>query len=81
VVELFVFSPVLKRFWLALNIFPAASKANIAKPGITVWVNKRSGLYYCADSKVYGKLQPGGPMLQGEALTNGYRPAGNEACR
>ncbi len=46
----------------------------------SVWVNRRSGLYYCHTSRYYGKIFPGLAMSQGEALTRGYRPAQGQAC-
>ncbi|HET7101424.1 MAG TPA: hypothetical protein VFJ52_09765 [Terriglobia bacterium] len=46
----------------------------------SVWVNRRSGLYYCRESKFYGKMQPGIPLQQGSALLKGFRPAGGEKC-
>ncbi|HEX5412689.1 MAG TPA: hypothetical protein VFZ27_12645 [Terriglobia bacterium] len=46
-----------------------------------VWVNRRSGLYYCRDSKFYGKMRPGASMLQDSALLKGFRPAQGQACR
>jgi hypothetical protein len=48
---------------------------------IQVWVNKRSGLYYCPSTKLYGKLQPGKEMPEGSALQSGFRPALGQICR
>lgn len=45
-----------------------------------VWVNMRSGLYYCRQSKFYGRMRPGFPMRQGNALQKGYRPAEGNVC-
>jgi len=56
------------------------SKPKADKSSIKIWVNKRSGLYYCPDSKYYGKLTPGVYMLQGDAIQDGYQPAAHEAC-
>jgi len=47
----------------------------------TVWVNRRSGLYYCRDSKLYEKMRPGFSMPQETALLKGFRPAQGQACR
>jgi len=55
-------------------------KATSEKSSIKIWANKRSGLYYCPDSKLYGKLRPGVYMSQGEAVQGGYQPATN-TCR
>lgn len=46
----------------------------------SVWVNRRSGLYYCRDSKFYGRMRPGEPMEQESALLKGFRPADGKAC-
>jgi len=46
-----------------------------------VWVNQRSGLYYCHDSRFYGKMRPGTSMLQESALLKGFRPAQGQVCR
>ena len=45
-----------------------------------VWVNKRSGLYYCRESKFYGKMHPGVSMRQESALLKGFRPAEGSKC-
>lgn len=46
-----------------------------------VWVNRRSGFYYCRDSKFYGKMSPGISMQQESALLEGFRPAEGQKCR
>jgi len=50
------------------------------KSSIKIWANKRSGLYYCPDSRLYGKVAPGVYMSQGDAIQGGYQPATN-TCR
>jgi hypothetical protein len=45
-----------------------------------VWVNRRSGLYYCRQSKFYGRIWPGESMRQGAALQKGLRPAQGPTC-
>ena len=52
-----------------------------AATNIKVWTYKETGLYYCPDSKHYGKLKPGVYMTQEKALERGYRPAGQNPCR
>jgi hypothetical protein len=52
-----------------------------AQSRIPVWVNRRSGFYYCPDSKLYGKLKPGFFTSQGKALQAGYRPPFNQTCQ
>jgi hypothetical protein len=44
-----------------------------------VWVDKNSGVYYCADSILFGKTQ-GAYMKQVEALDRGYQPALGTYC-
>jgi hypothetical protein len=58
-----------------------ATAQSAAQSNIRVWVNKRSGFYYCPGSKLYGKLKPGFFMSQGNALQTGYRPPFNEMCQ
>ena len=45
-----------------------------------VWVNRRSGLYYCRESRFYGKMRPGITMRQESALLKGFRPAEGQKC-
>ena len=56
---------------------PTVSAATIVK----VWTYKKTGWYYCPDSRFYGKLKPGKYMTQDDALERGYRPAAQESCR
>ena len=56
---------------------PTVAAATIVK----VWTYKKTGLYYCPDSKFYGKVKPGVYMTQEKALLSGYRPAGQDRCR
>lgn len=46
----------------------------------SVWVNRRSGLYYCHNSKFYGRMHPGFTMRQESALLKGFRPADGQMC-
>ena len=70
-------------FWdrLPLPWKATANAQTAAHSTIRVWVNRRSGFYYCPDSKLYGKLKPGFFMSQGKALQAGYRPPFNETCQ
>ena|SRR5579872_2260747 len=45
-----------------------------------VWVNPRSGIFYCRESKFYGKIKPGFSMVQGLAFQKGYRPVDGTPC-
>jgi hypothetical protein len=52
-----------------------------AARNVNVWAAKQTGLYYCSDSKLYQKVEPGMVMTQEKALEGGYRPAGGKTCR
>jgi len=80
VVALIIFYPGLNLPSFS-GLFRVPPKASAEKPTVKIWANKRSGLYYCPDSKLYGKLSPGVYMSQAEAIKDGYQPASKEACR
>ena len=61
------------------TLYGAARKQR--REDVKVWVNKRSGFYYCPDSKVYGQLQPGSYMDERTALQGGYRPFFKNFCQ
>ena len=63
------------------QLFEPAPTASTPKSSVKIWAHQRSGLYYCPDSKFYGKLTPGAYMSQSEAIQNGYQPAANQSCR
>jgi hypothetical protein len=46
-----------------------------------VWTDKSTGFYYCSDNRLYGRIESGRYMSQGEALQDGYTPALRELCR
>jgi hypothetical protein len=48
---------------------------------VKVWVNTRSGFYYCPDAKLYGQLKPGRQMPEWNALQSGYRPFFGQFCQ
>ena len=52
---------------------PADSAAN-------VWVNLASGIYFCPDSKYFGKTKHGKYLSESAAKTAKYRPAGGTGC-
>jgi hypothetical protein len=80
IVGLVVLYPVLNLPSLR-QLFQPAPKASSEKLSVKIWANQRSGLYYCPDSKFYGKLTPGVYMSRSEAIQNGYQPAANQACQ
>jgi hypothetical protein len=65
---------------LVLALLTFLERRTVKSEDAKVWVNTRSGLYYCRDSKMYGKLGPGSYERQGEALRSGYRPYMRQAC-
>jgi hypothetical protein len=74
-----VFFPVISRLFPSLSLGTVRRRRPIESPS-KVWVNLRSGFYYCRDSSVYGKLTPGTFMTQRQALQAGYSPAGQKHC-
>lgn len=56
---------------------PSVSAATLFQ----VWAVKKTGWYYCPDSRLYGKVKPGTYLNEETALQRGYRPAGGYACR
>jgi hypothetical protein len=76
-----VFVPALREWVPRLSaLIPIGRKAAPPDPTVKVWINSRSGFYYCRESALFEKSTPGAYMLQGLALENGYRPA-ETACR
>ncbi len=80
IVGLVVLYPVLNLPSLS-ELFRPTPKVTTEKSSVKIWANQRSGLYYCPDSKLYGKLTPGTYMSQTEAIQNGYQPASSQECR
>lgn len=81
-VALAVFAPFLAKK-PALSWLPSLSanpKNNDNSMTVRVWVNRRSGFYYCRASKAYGRIHPGFIIRQGHALERGYRPAEGTLC-
>jgi hypothetical protein len=65
-----------------LEGFPQLGESSVAAGGIDrVWVFKKTGLYYCPDSRYYGKLKPGFYMTQEQAIGHGYQPVAQDPCR
>jgi hypothetical protein len=61
------------------QIFPAVAASPNIHSAVTVWANKDTGIYYCADTEEFGK-RPGTFMKQGAALTAGYQPEFEQYC-
>ena len=79
------FLPALVKSWRAADrvyrIAPFSTQTVSAATVVKVWTYKKTGLYYCPDSKLYGKIKPGAYLTQEKALESGFRPAGQEPCR
>ena len=68
--------------WAPAYRFPQMSAPTVAAATVvTVWTNQKTGLYYCADSKLYGNVKPGAYMTQEQAQERGYQPSGGVSCR
>ena len=80
-IALIVFYPVLSKWPPLQNLLTTKPKFGVPNTRVRVWVNTRSGLYYCSDSALFGKVGPGLSMTQGEALQQGYRPGGKQVCQ
>jgi hypothetical protein len=67
---------------LGIPHFPLAShRSGKARLNVKVRVNKSTGIYYCPDSALYGRSDPGAYMTQAEAVQTGYSPALGEPCQ
>jgi hypothetical protein len=56
------------------------SKISDYQMGLEVWTSQSTGYYYCSDDPYAKQVQPGSPMLQGDALQAGYRPRLGQFC-
>ena len=57
------------------------AQLGLARRGETkVWVNTKSGFYYCPGTKAYGNLQPGTYMTEASAVQGGYQPFSHQTC-
>jgi hypothetical protein len=74
--------PSLDHRQQAARLWAAVRRTRVInKQDARVWIVKRSGFYYCSDSRVYGTLRPGAYMRQDEALQRGYQPFSQSVCR
>jgi len=76
-----ILSPFLERQGQVVRLPELRTPTVTAATIVKVWVYKKTGLYYCPDSKFYAKVKPGVYMTQEEALERGFRPAAQEPCR
>lgn len=61
------------------KFFPAAVQKSTS-PDAVVWIDYSAGVYYCADSIMFGKSK-GEYLHQAEALDRGYQPALGTFCQ
>jgi hypothetical protein len=78
---LVVFFPLIAKWQPVADLLAGRHKDSSAVPPATVWVNTRSGLFYCKGSGEYARIQPGTQMKQADALQKGYQPAMHEFCK
>src|ERR1700686_5330439 len=76
-----IISPILERWSGADRLAQVEERTVSAATIVKVWAHKKTGWYYCPDSKLYGKLKPGMYIMEEDALERGYRPAAQEPCR
>ncbi len=72
-----------ERALVALGIAeaPAAPVVHLhGDPGIAVWVDPHSALYYCPGEEQYGKTTDGRFSSQREAMMDRFEPASRSAC-
>jgi hypothetical protein len=71
------FDRVLIQLGLAEPPEPQEDKGN---PGVQVWVDLRTALYYCPGTDLYGKTPQGKFATQREAQLDQFEPAYRKAC-
>jgi GAF domain-containing protein len=71
------FDRVLIQLGLAEAPAPQEDKGN---PGVQVWVDLRTALYYCPGTDLYGKTPQGKFTTQREAQLDQFEPAYRKAC-
>ena len=52
----------------------------MGNPGVSVWVDLHTALYYCSDAELYGKTPKGRYAKQGEAQSERFEPASGKVC-
>lgn len=50
-------------------------------PDAVVWVNLKTGVYHCPDTRWYGKTLEGKYLPQKQARETGFKPAEGKACK
>jgi GAF domain-containing protein len=75
--DLPLYDRLLIKFGLAEAPDPPEYKGN---PNTQVWVDVRTGLYYCPGADLYGKTVKGKFSSQRDAQMDQYEPAARKAC-
>ena len=63
-----------------LGVGPGGPGVTSGNPSVTVWVNTKSGVYHCPNTRWYGNTKNGQYMTQKEAQSKGYRAAHGTLC-
>jgi hypothetical protein len=71
------FDRVLIQFGLAEAPDPMPDKGS---PGVQVWVDLHTALYYCPGADLYGKTPKGKFTTQREAQLDQFEPASRKPC-
>ena len=73
--------PVFERMLIALGLAEAPEPpADKGDPSTQVWVDLRTGLYYCPGADLYGKTATGKYTTQREAQLDQFQPAYRKTC-
>jgi len=75
--DLSFFDRMLIKLGLAEAPEPPEDKGS---PGVQVWVDERTALYYCPGTDLYGKTPKGRFTTQREAQLDQFEPAYRKAC-
>lgn len=59
---------------------PPPSRQFPGNPTVDVWVNLKTLIYHCPDTRWYKKTADGTLLKQRQAQLKGYHPASNQAC-
>ena len=57
-----------------------ATPEDTGNPAAQVWVDQKTGLYYCAGSDLYGKTTKGKYTKQRDAQLDQFEPAYRKPC-
>ena len=63
-----------------LGVGSGGLSVSSGNPNVKVWVNTKSGVYHCPNTRWYGNTKHGEYMTQKEAQSKGYRAAHGNKC-